>query len=170
MITLRSQIINKPVWLVDSESYIGKVADIVFTKDLLLAGLILDSFLPIFIPPKAILANDIISFDRDNIFINDESQVAKINDLPALTSLISQQLLGTGQLVITESGQKVGSIYDFAVDTETSAIKSLYLRSLWNERIIPADLIVEIHKKVFKIENELSDIKVEDLSPEPSNQ
>lgn len=61
------------------------------------------------------------------IVINDHSVLSEVADLIRLRPIIDLNFILIGKRVVTESGQKVGRIIDFAADSKSLYIQKLYV-------------------------------------------
>ncbi|MEI7792910.1 MAG: PRC-barrel domain-containing protein [Candidatus Berkelbacteria bacterium] len=102
---------------------------------------------------------DVLKILKKNIVIRDESAISEIKDLVRVKTLIDDGFFGVGQKVQTESGQYLGRLYDFLVDSDNLVITKLYIKGLANERIIPATSIVSIEPKIITVKDPLDAIE-----------
>ncbi len=159
MILRYTQIIGLPIFELKNQSLVGYSYECVLdnVKNCIL-GIVLKPGL--FSQPKFILLQmDVLKILKKNIVIRDESAISEIKDLVRVKTLIDDGFFGVGQKVQTESGQYLGRLYDFLVDSDNLVITKLYIKGLANERIIPATSIVSIEPKIITVKDPLDAIE-----------
>jgi len=153
MILRYTQIIGLPIFELKNQSLLGYSHECVIDnvkKSIL--GIVLKP--GIFSQPKYILLQmDVLKILKKNIVIRDEGAISEIKDLVRVQALIDDGMFGIGQKVQTESGNNLGKLYDFLVDSESLGITKLYVRDMTKERIISASDIISIEPKVIVIKD-----------------
>jgi len=153
MILRYTQIIGLPIFELKNQSLIGYSHECVLDnikKSIL--GIVLKPGL--FSQPKFILLQmDVLKILKKNIVVRDEGAISEIKDLVRVQTLIDDGIFGVGQKVQTESGNNLGKLYDFLVDSESLGITKLYTKDLTKERIIPASDIISIEPKIIIIKD-----------------
>jgi len=167
MILRYTQIIGLPIFEIKNQSLLGYSYECVLddSKKSVL-GLVLKP--GIFSQPKFILLQmDIIRMLKKNIIVRDEGSISEIKDLVRVQTLIDDGIFGIGQKVQTESGNNLGKLYDFLVESETLGITKLYVRDMAKERIIPASDIISIEPKIITIKDLLGQVEaLSEIVPE----
>ncbi len=161
MIILFSKIVGSPIKVRDDEIKIGNVKDVIYKLETFeISALLIANLFPPFSHQKAVSAVDIIEISNNGVIINKSSAALPLAELPVTKRFFKDGLHGTGQDVITENKKRIGTVYDFTVDTDTMSITSLYIRNLFSERIIPTRLVIDFEKNRFKIKNEFDNIEI----------
>lgn len=159
MILRYTQIIGLPIFELKNQSLLGYSYECVLDnakKSVL--GLVLKP--GIFSQPKLILLQmDILRLLKKNIIVRDEGSISEINDLVRVQTLIDDGIFGIGQKVQDESGNNLGKLYDFLVDSESLGITKLYTKDMTKERIISASDIISIEPKIIIVKDQNTVIK-----------
>jgi uncharacterized protein YrrD len=160
MILRYTQIIGLPIFELKDQSLLGYAYECILdnTKNSIL-GIVLKP--GIFSKPKLILLSmDIQKVLKKHIFVRDDGALSEIADLVRVQTLIDNGIFGIGQKVQTESGQNLGRLYDYLVESERLAITKLYIKDLSKERIISAENIISIEPKLITIKDSLNIVEV----------
>lgn len=160
MILRYTQIIGLPIFELKDQSLLGYAYECILdnTKNSIL-GIVLKP--GIFSKPKLILLSmDIQKVLKKHIFVRDEGALSEIADLVRVQTLIDDGIFGVGQKVQTESGQNLGRLYDYLVESEGLTITKLYIKDLSKERIISAENIISIEPKLITIKGPLNTVEV----------
>ncbi len=93
---------------------------------------------------------DCISLNQESVVIDSPTVIQK--DLKPLDEIVKKNGPVVGLGAVTESGKKLGKVFDLLLDADTGFIVRLYVRALLNERIIPRQFVVSItpEQVVFK--------------------
>ncbi|MFA5927090.1 MAG: PRC-barrel domain-containing protein [Patescibacteria group bacterium] len=161
MIIPYSRVVGAKVFETKSQSILGEIDDIVFSEtNLVILALTIKS--PTFIKrdTKAISTTDIISLNNYAVMVGNKEAVSNLKDLVRVASAINKGFVGINQIVVTQSGRKVGRVFDYLIDSASFAITKIYTKSILKERIIPASAITDIqgHKIIIKDDYGLAEI------------
>lgn len=114
-----------------------------------------------------LLEQDIRDVIPQGFVVNDYEVLTEPLDLVKYRDTIDAEFMIIGKQVVTESGQKIGKVEDFATDMETFYIQKLYvsrslLRSFNSDQLgVDRSRIVEITDKKIVIKNPLEPQKAE---------
>jgi len=159
MILRYTQIIGLPIFELKNQSLVGYSYECVLdnVKNSIL-GIVLKPGL--FSKPKFLLLQmDVLKILKKSIVIRDEGAVSEIKDIVRVRTLIDDGIFGVGQKVQTESGQNLGRLYDYLVDSDNLIITKLYIKDLAKERIISAANIVSIEPRIITVKDSLDTIE-----------
>lgn len=160
MLILISQLIGRPVITFDAAESIGILRDpIIDPANGKLVGFFFGQGL-FFLKQTAITTDDIVGYDESRVVVQNEHISLDLNDEPRLKAIVKQKIAVFGAEVLTESGKKLGRANDLLINTELNMVMRYYVHGLMNDRIIPAEHVIEISKR---------GIIVDDASPTTSS-
>ncbi len=166
MLLLYSQIIGANIISLEKKSRAGIIKEVVYKDDFQIAGLLIRT--PMFSPRKVLTSVDILGIERPNVFVRNEESIVNLEEIPMIVRCIGEGLWGIGQTIKTESNKKIGTIYDFTIDSESLQIPSFYVRDMMNDKIISTKAIIDYKKRVFIIQDEFSKMKMSVLQSSAS--
>lgn len=154
MITKYSSIVGALVGELKEQTKVGIVAEIIIDKEKMsLFAIALAPPFAFFSKNKFVLGLDITHLLKNGVIINNIDSVVDEAESARLKSLIKEKSYGIGQKVRSETGENIGRVYDFLIETDDLSITKIYVKSLVRERIIPTDKIVNFERKVITIKS-----------------
>jgi len=155
MMLLYSKIIGGPVAEIKTQSRSGEIADLfINNEDLSVAGIIVKIHHLFMSDKKVVNSTDIVQLLKDGAIIRDSESLCDIEDLIRLKKLYENKSYGLSQKVITKSGQFVGRVYDYMIDSTTMTIRKFYVKKLISEVIIPTSKVIEMEGKTITIKED----------------
>lgn len=147
MLTLISNLVNKPVVTMDQAEPLGLLRDPIIdpTNGKLIAFFFGHGFLHM--QQSVLAADDIASYDDNRIVVHRDDVARVVDEEPKIREILSQRVPVLGANVLTESGKKLGRANDLLLDTELSMIVKYYVHGMLSDRIIPAEHVVTIDKR-----------------------
>lgn len=160
MILPYTKIIGLGIYELKNQSKVGIVKEIVFQKtDYKISGIILDgSFFGRSI--KVVSEADIVEISPKGIIVKDVDSVSDLKENARIQNEVKAGLSGIGQKVVTKSGSYLGRVYDLFISTDTLATPKLFVKSVFSERVISSNAIVEIKKRKIIVRDEFQTVKV----------
>ena len=168
MLLVYSKILSLPVVDLRNREKVGHVSDIIIDKNSLKVAALEVSAGNFFWPKKIFVCwPDIVHLLKEAVVVSDENSANDLIDLPKIGRLISEKYYGLNQTVETESKKNVGRVFDYLIDALGGSIAKIYVKSMFNERIIPAAKIIEYTGRKFIIKDDKAAVKRKS-SPEPA--
>lgn len=123
---------------------------------------------------KLISLQDIISWNSEEVTIEDELSLLEPKDLPGLKKTLDKEVSILGAQVWGQLQKKsLGRVDDFAFDTISPRILSLVVKSGWwifgSDRIIPRQRIIKIEPDGITIQDGESKINTAPLKSDAKN-
>ena|SRR3990167_5405497 len=145
MLILTSTILNLPVAALDEQKKIGEVKDLVFDPNNgELLGLLVGQKGFFLQRTNALSSQDILDFDKNGIVTKSEENLVELDEIVRIKKSLHDKIKIIGQKAVAKSGKKLGHIYDLLIDADTLVITKYYIKDMLEERIIPANCVVEI--------------------------
>lgn len=167
MLLAYSKIIGLPIADIQNEKSIGSIKEIVFNSECAIVGFMPKSqFWSLSDNYKIIPSDIVISLSKDGLSIRKEEDIVEISEMVRLKGIISHRLFGINQKVVSLSGEQIGTVYDYLIDTATLTIVKFYLRHLWQERIVPIAQIVGFETNKIIIKDGDNTVEASDPVPE----
>lgn len=158
MIVKFSQIFHHSIYDLENQNRLAFVLDAVIQKtDLSVKALIVRT--NVFIPQKKIITfNDIVEISPKAIIVRNEDAISDYKDNIRVVESIREKLHGVNQKVVTKSGNIIGRVFDYLVDSESGKITKIYVKSLFHDRIIPRQKIRSIEKRKIVIDDDFETV------------
>lgn len=161
MMLLYSKIVGMTVADLREQKKIGEIDDLIYNSELKIAAFVLKqqfSILPR--EPQIVSSDDVAALAKKGLVVYNEGAASPLRESVRIKKLTDEKFYGLKQPVISKSGQRIGSVYDYLVDSGTLLITKFYVKSLFGERIIPVSKVVSLEKRKIIIEDETESIKV----------
>ena len=155
MLILASTILNSPVASIESQSKIGAVKKIIIdpnTGEIIAFGVAPTGF---FVSDKALSAKDVLDVDKNGVVTNTQENLVEVDEIVRIKELQKERITIIGQKAVTESKKNLGNIYDYLIETDTLIILKYYIKSLFDERILPNDKVIKIDKNAVVFSNDV---------------
>jgi len=160
MLLSYSKIISLPVVDLQNRIKVGTVSDIIIDKNSLKVAALIVNAGNFFWPKKTYVCwPDIVHVLKEAVVVTDENSANDLTDLPKIGRLISEKCYGLNQTVETESGKNIGRVFDYLIDSLSGHLAKIYVKNIFNERIIPVTKIIEFTGRKFIIKNDKTAIK-----------
>lgn len=145
-----SKIIGLPVFAVKNQSLAGHIVDVVLKKTAFEPqGFIIKiSPLPL-TKHKVISSTDVIELSNQGLVVDNENSISDLKDAVRLRETIEDGYIGIGQKVYTESGKRIGKVFDYLVSVPDLSINKIYVKNMISERILPVSLIRSYKKDII---------------------
>jgi len=130
MIRSYIQIIGAPVVSSEDGELLAVIRDVIIHPDTgRIEGFWVKSLtLPI---RNAVILSDSILEWKKNVYIKDDREIAEAEDIIKISELFSRNTFFIGNSVISESGLRLGKVYDLDFDTN-----KMYLRNIYSEKSV----------------------------------
>jgi sporulation protein YlmC with PRC-barrel domain len=92
---------------------------------------------------SVLLMRDIRDYVADGAIIDSLEDIEDASEIVRLRDLVEQKYSLVGAGVSTESGQKLGNVEDFTIETTSSAIQKLYIKQSILRNLLHNSLVVD---------------------------
>jgi len=166
MIIPYSKIVGLPIADLQNERNIGSVREVIFNPECDVVGFMLRPVLWELQSNKIVTSDAVLSLNRDGLSIGKDEDVADVSEMVRLKGIFSHRLFGVNQKVVSRSGEQIGTVYDYFIESTTFAITKFCVRNLWRERIIPIKEIIGFETNKIIIKDNDSTIDASETVPE----
>ena len=109
---------------------------------------------------KFLSPEDIIEYDPRALIVASADAIVPMAEIVRAEKLMKNHQHILKRKVIDESGKKIGTVINFAIETETAGIVRYYVSSMFGqERIIPTSEIVKVTKDTYVIRDETKHVR-----------
>ncbi|MFA6492805.1 MAG: PRC-barrel domain-containing protein [Patescibacteria group bacterium] len=149
-----SKLIGMPIASLETQSKIGTVREIIVDpKNGQLLGLMVQIG-GVFSPKKVLSIIDITDWDPNGLVTNSDENLVDAAEVVRIKNLLDEKIILLGMNAKTESGQKLGIVENFLIDTNNTIVTKYYLKDiLGNSKILTADRVSKIDKKIIFIDD-----------------
>jgi len=101
---------------------------------------------------KIVISGEILLWQKKAVVLGQEFELSNIDNLPRIAVIMHQKIRIIGARVTTVSGQFLGKVTDFYIDTQAKMLSALVVKKMFlkiiphGEKIIHYQSIVEINK------------------------
>lgn len=93
---------------------------------------------------QIISSRDILSVDKEGVVIDSQKEIVDLDEIAGAKELQKNSLLGCKVITINAN---IGKVTDASISFETMSVVNIYVRNLFNERIIPINRIKKYDRK-----------------------
>lgn len=143
------KLINMPVAAEDTMSKVGTVRQIIIDPEngQLLGFLVATG---LFSPAQALSFMDVVFWDENGLVTEHEENLVDPEEIIRIKNVLDHNINLLEMAAETESGQSLGQIENFLIDTESGTVVKYYLADiLGKKRILSADKVIKIDRKVI---------------------
>lgn len=165
MIIKYSSLIGSLAAELKDQTRLGKVAEVVIdNQTLCLAAIVLKQPFLFYTKNKFVLPMDIVYLLKDGVIAKDLESLIDQNESVKIDKLVKAKSYGIGQKVVTDTGEQLGHVYDFVIDTESLSITKFYVKQLIHDRIIPIDKVMSMEARTITIKDNQIANKIQTVS------
>jgi uncharacterized protein YrrD len=123
-------------------------------------------------PRTLLVMSGVRQIALDCVIIDNDDELAEPDDIVRLTDLLKSGYTPIGKAVVTESGERLGSVEDYTLNLETELVQKLYIKppllKIWysSHLIIDRSQIIDVQPQRFVVRDSYE--KVTALVPEPN--
>lgn len=110
---------------------------------------------------KFISAKEIVELSKNALIIRDEESLVEPNEMIRLSKKMKKRAKIIGEKVVTKSGDFIGTVNDFVIESNSLSITRLYTKKLFDQRIIHASAIIKIEQRKITIKDKFEMAKPE---------
>jgi len=143
---LASEILNKKVYASDTESEVGRIAEIIVDPE---NGRVVAFSIARFLEKSKVVAEtDVLEVKKDGVFVTSENAITAPSEIIRVKEIIDKGIKILKSKAVTESKKVLGKIEDFLIETETASVVKFYVRGglLSPSLILPSEKVVRIEK------------------------
>lgn len=107
-------------------------------------------------PQHFIHFEDIEDMYHSHIQVKKQEYVVPLKDEPRAQKIEKKGFRLIGLRVVTKSGKKIGRLDDMAISLNMGAVVRFYVKSLFMNRIIDRDNVIEVSKKKIVVEDDMT--------------
>jgi uncharacterized protein YrrD len=146
MLIEASKLIHLPIGALDSQAKIGSVQNIIIDPK---NGELLGFFVKesgLFSPTKVLSSTDITEFDANGLVTKTNDNFVDLKEIIKIKDVVKKNIKIIGASAITESGSKVGKVFDLLINTDTLLVVKYYIKGFFQDKIISSGQIIKINK------------------------
>ncbi len=99
-----------------------------------------------------IMTRDIREVAREGMVVDSLEDIEDVSEIVRLQDLLHSKFRLFGVLVVSEGGQNLGHVEDFALDSDNFKVQKLYVKpSLLNNLVIDRKQVVEVTQKKITV-------------------
>lgn len=155
---------NLPVVSLESGQTLGFVSNIIIDPDNGKVSGLLSSSNFFWENKKAVAISDIREFTPEAILVKNDESLLKLDELVRIKKVVEQKIFILESNVITESGEKLGKVVDFVINTDLEILVKIYVEKTLGRGlmqgilVIAASQIISIErKKIIVADNTLKE-------------
>lgn len=90
-----------------------------------------------------LISSDIRQYAADCVIVDNEDELTSPNDIARLDSNLKGRYSPIGKPVVEESGHKLGTVEDYAINFETNHVQKLHVRRSFFQGLFSPNLIID---------------------------
>lgn len=160
MLILATNLFRTPV-IVAGAGKLGELGEPIINPEngqLLAFHILPDNFLS---PKKIITLTDIIILDPKVVVIKNPECLIEPNEVVRIKKSLEDKITFLKTKCYTQNGAYLGKVEDAVIDNEACMIIKYYIKSMLQNRILPAERVVEIKKNKIIFDNSVIEPNIE---------
>jgi len=147
-----------PVFELEGQKHLAQLSDFFVNEDDGTIEAVVAKTAGIFHHLKFISAKEIVELSKSALIIQNEESLVPPAEMVRLHKKYQKRAKIIGERVLTKSGEYLGVVSDYVIESKSLSIIRIYLRKLFDQRIIHSSAIekIEQHKIIVKNKFEMA--------------
>jgi len=142
-----SQLKNLPVFELDNQAKIAELADFFVDEDETKIDAMIVKTAGLFKHLKFIPAKEIVELSKKALIIENSESIVAPKEIVRLEKKFHKRAKIIGERVYSKKGEYLGTVYDYVIEATSLSIIRIYLKKLFDQRIIHSSAIIKIEQK-----------------------
>jgi uncharacterized protein YrrD len=156
-----SKLIGLPVFSLEDQNRAAELAGFFFDEKEAKIEVIIARTGGLFRKIKFISAKEIIEISKNALIIRDEESLVEPSEMVRFNKKMKKRAKIIGEKVVTKNGDFIGTVHDFVIESNSLSMTRLYVKKLFDQRIIHASTIIKIEQKTITIKDKFEMAKPE---------
>lgn len=156
-----SKLIGLPIFNLESQSRAAELAGFFFDEKEAKVEAAIAKTAGFWGKMKFISAKEIVELSKSALIIRDEESLVEPKEMIRLNKKMKKRAKIVGEKVATKNGDYIGTVNDFVIESSSLSITRLYVKKLFDQRIIHASAIIKIEQKKITVKDKFEMAKPE---------
>ncbi|MCX6810360.1 MAG: PRC-barrel domain-containing protein [Candidatus Berkelbacteria bacterium] len=162
MLIEKSNLVGLPIFELENQLRVAELVDFFIDDDETKVEAVIAKTDGLIHHQKYISAKEVIDISKAALIIQDVESLVEPKEMIRLHKKSKKRAKIVGEKVYTKKGEFLGTVFDYVIENSSLSITRIYLKKLFDQRIIHSSAIVKIeqHKIIVKDNFEM-------VKPEP---
>jgi len=156
-----SKLIGSPVFSLENQSRVAELNGFFIDEDSGKIEVFIAKNTGFFGKMKFISEKEIVELTKDALIIQEIDSLVDPTEMVRYNKKLKKRAKIIGEKVVTKNGDFIGTVSDFVIESSSMAITRLYVKKLFDQRIIHASTIIKIEQKKITIKDKFEMAKPE---------
>jgi len=156
-----SKLRGLPIFELENQTKIGELVDFFVDEENIKVEAIIAKATGLFHHQKYISAKEIVEVSKAAIILQNEESMADPNEMVRLQKKVKKRARIVGEKVYTKKGEFLGTVYDYVIENSSLSLTRIYLKKLFDQRIIHTSAIVKIEQHKITVKDNFAMVKPE---------
>jgi len=161
MLIERSNLIGLPIFELENQSRVAELVDFFINEENLKIEALFAKNLGFLHQKKLVSEKEITEISKVAVIIQNEESLVDPRELVRLEKKIKNRAKIIGEKVYTKKGEFLGTVFDFVIESSSLTLNRLYLKKLFDHRIIHSSAIVKIEQHKITVKDNFEMVKPE---------
>ena len=158
-----SKLDNLPVFELETQTRVGQFADFFIDEDEYKVEAAIVSAGGLIKKQKFVSAKEISELSKEALIIDQTDSLVEPKEMVRFQKKLKKRAKIIGEKVYTKKGEYLGNVYDYVLENTTLSIVRIYLRKMFDQRIIHSSAIVKVEQHKITVKDNFEMVKPEPL-------
>lgn len=161
-----SKIVGLPVFELENQQRLAQIIDLIVDEDDGSIKAFLVKKHQLFAKKQIIVFKEVTDLSKQAVLVQSADSVADPDEVVRISKKLNKRAEIIGENVITKNGVNIGKVYDYVIESETGGLVRLYVKKIFDEKIIHSSAIEKIDHDKIVIKDNFERAKPEMLVPD----
>ncbi len=161
MLIEKSNLIGLPVFELENQTRIAEVVDFFIDESEIKIEAAIVKTGGLVSHQKYISAKEIMDISKAALIAENSESLVEPKEMIRLHKKSKKRAKIVGEKVYTKKGEFLGTVFDYVIENSSLAISRLYLKKLFDQRIIHASAIIKIEQHKITVKDNFEMVKPE---------
>jgi len=159
MLIEHSKLVGLPIFELENQTKVADLVDFFIDEDELTIEAAIARSAGILHQIKFISGKEMVELSKTALIVQEEESVVAPKEMVRLNKKLKHRAKIVGEKVYTKKGEYLGSVSDYVLDDSTLSIVRIYIKKLFDQRIIHASAIVKVEQHKITVKDNFEMVK-----------
>ncbi len=154
---------NLPVFELDNQTRVAELSDFFVDEEEIKVEAVIVKTTGIFHQQKFISAKEIVDLSKAALIVQNAESLVDPKEIVRLQKKMKKRAKIIGEKVFSKKGEFLGTVYDYVIENVSLTISRIYLKKLFDQRIIHSSAIVKIEQHKITVKDNFEMVKPEPI-------
>lgn len=163
MLIEKSNLIGLPIFDLENQLLVAELVDFFIDIDEIKIEAIIAKTAGLIHHQKYVSAKEIADLSKAALIIQSSESLVDPKEMVRLHKKAKKRAKIVGEKVYTKKGEFLGTVFDYVVESSSLSISRIYLKKLFDQRIIHTSAIIKIEQHKITVKDNFEMVKPEPI-------